>query len=98
MSHFSHLSPDDALIVCKAITQSSRQSHLTCPETKSVVSEMESKLGDSSHLGVNEDPSLNLKCMTTSDWIEAQSKDKIVGNIIKLYKAKELQYQEGKGK
>ena len=29
--------------------------------------------------------------MTTSDWIEAQSKDKIVGDIIKMYKAKELQ-------
>ena len=26
-----------------------------------------------------------------SDWIEAQSKDKIVGDIIKMYKAKELQ-------
>ena len=34
---------------------------------------------------------LNPKCMTTSDWIEAQSKDKIVGDIIKMYKAKELQ-------
>ena len=31
-----------------------------------------------------------------SDWIEAQSKDNIVGNIIKMYKAKELQYQKGK--
>ena len=31
-----------------------------------------------------------------SDWIEAQSKDKIVGDIIKMYKAKELQYQKGK--
>ena len=37
------------------------------------------------------DSALNLKCMTTSDSIEAQSKDKIVGDIIKMYKAKELQ-------
>ena len=60
---------------------------MTCPETDSFVSGTESKLGDSSHL----DPALNLKSMTTSDWIEAQSKDKIVGVIIKMFKAKELQ-------
>ena len=35
--------PDDALIVCEAIAWSSRQSHLTCPETESFVSETESK-------------------------------------------------------
>ena len=34
--------------------------------------------------------------MTTSDWIEAQSEDKIVDDIIKMYKAKELQYHKGK--
>ena len=34
--------------------------------------------------------------MTMSDWIETQSTDKIVGDIIKMYKAKELQYQNGK--
>ena len=55
--------PDDASIVCKAITRSSGQSHLTHLETESFVSETESKLGHSSHQG----PSLNLKCMTTSD-------------------------------
>ena len=31
-----------------------------------------------------------------SDWIEARSKDNIVGDIIKMYKAKELQYWIGK--
>ena len=76
--------------------QSSRQSHLKRLETESFVSETESKPGDSSCLGVNEDPSLKLKCMTMSDWIEAQSKDKTVGDIIKLYKANELQYRKGK--
>ena len=84
--------PDDALIVCKSITWSSRQSRLTHPETESFVSETESKLGNSSCLGVNEDPSLNLRCMTMSDWIEAQSKNKFIGHIIKLYKSKGLQY------
>ena len=34
--------------------------------------------------------------MTMSDWIEAQSEDKIVGDIIKMYKAKEVLYQKGK--
>ena len=84
--------PVDASIVCKAITQSSGQSHLTYPETELFVSETESKSGNSSHL----DPSLNPKCMTTSDWIEAQCKDKFVGDIIKMYRAKELQYQKCK--
>ena len=36
---------------------------------------MESALGDSSCLEVNEDPSLNPKCVTMSDWIEAKSKE-----------------------
>ena len=83
--------PDDAQIVCKAMTWSSGQSHLTHLETESCVSERESKLGDFSHLKAMDDPALNLKCMTTSYWVEAQSKDKIVGDIIKMYKAKELQ-------
>ena len=60
---------------------------MTCLETDSFPSETESKLGDSSY----PDPSLNRKCMTTLDWIEAKSKDKIVGDIIKMYKTKKLQ-------
>ena len=65
---------------------------MTHPDAESFTSETESKLGDSSH----PDPSLNPKCMTMSDWIETQSKDKIGGNSIQTYKAKELQYQKGK--
>ena len=34
--------------------------------------------------------------MITLDWVEAQSKDKTIGEIIQLLKAKELQYQKGK--
>ena len=34
--------------------------------------------------------------MTTSDWVDAQSRDKNVGEIIHLFKAKELQGQKGK--
>ena len=82
--------PDDAPIVCKAITWSSRQSCLTHLETESFVSKTESKSDNSSH----PDPSLNPKCRTMLDWIEAQSEDKIVGDIIKMYKAKETDNQE----
>ena len=34
--------------------------------------------------------------MTMADWIEAQSQDKIIGKIIQMLKAKELQNQKGK--
>ena len=83
--------PDNAQIVCKAITWSSGQSHLTCLETESCASETESELGDSHHARATDDSALHPNRMTASDWIEAQSKDKIVGDIIKMYKAKELQ-------
>ena len=44
-------------------------------------------MGNSSHPELV----LNPNCMTTLDWIEAQSNDRIVGDIIKMYKTKELQ-------
>ena len=81
--------PDKAQIVCKAITWSSGQSHLT--HISHVHQKQNQNWGNSSHPKAMDDPALNPKCMTTSDWIEAQSKDKIVGDIIKMYKAKELQ-------
>ena len=34
--------------------------------------------------------------MTRVDWIEAQSQDKIIGEIIQMLKAKELQNWKGK--
>ena len=74
-------------MICKSITQSSEQSCLIHLETDSLPSETESKPVNSSH----PDPSLNPKYMTMLDWIETQFKDKFVGDIIKMYKAKELQ-------
>ena len=47
------------------------------PETELFVSETE-KPDDSTHLVADENLSLNPKCMTTSDWVEAQSRDKNV--------------------
>ena len=88
--------PDGTLIVNKAITWSSGQSHSTCLETELFTWETDSTLEDPGHLGVDEDLSLNPKCMTTSNWVEAQCRDKSVGEIICLFKVKELQDQKGK--
>ena len=81
--------PDDTLIFSKAIMQLSRQNHPTYLKTEL------SKLDTLSHLGVDIDSPLNPKCTTPSDWVEAQSRDKNVGEIIHLFKAKELQGQKG---
>ena len=81
----------DTPIVNKAIAQSSGQSCLTCAEDELVALKTVSKLDDSCHLEDDLDPSLNPRCMTTLDWVEAQSKDKTIGKIIHLFKAKELQ-------
>ena len=81
-------------IVSKGITQSSGQSHPTCLESELSVSKTLSQQDDSSHLGVDNDPPLNPKCMTTLDWVEAQSINKTIGEIIQLFKAKELQSQK----
>ena len=72
----------DMPIVNKTITRSSRQGHLTCPEPESSVSKTVSTLDDSSCLEVDTGHSLNPKCVTISDWIEAQSEDKTIGEII----------------
>ena len=66
---------DNDQIVCKAITWSSGQSHLTHLEMESCASETELELGNPSHLRAMDDSALNLKYMSTSDWVEAQSKD-----------------------
>ena len=72
----------DTPVVSKYITQLSRQSHLTCLEAESSISKTVSKPDDSSFLGVDNDPPLNPKCMSTLDGVEAQSKDKTIGEII----------------
>ena len=86
----------DTTIVSKAITQLSGQRCPTHPEAESSTLELISKLDTSSCLGVNNDPPLNPKCMTTSDWVEAQSKEKNVGEVICLLKVNELQCQKVK--
>ena len=78
-------------VISKAITRLSRQSHPTHPRSELSVLKTVSKLDDSSHPKVDTGHSLNPKRMSISDWIEAQSKDKTIGEIIQLFKAKELQ-------
>ena len=82
----------DTTIGSKVIIQSSRHSHLTHPEAESFALQMDNH----NHLGNDQDPSLNPRCMTTLDWVEALSKDKIISEIICLYKSNELQCQKGK--
>ena len=67
------LSIPDTTIINTAITWSFEQSHLTCLEAELCVSETVSKLDDSSCPVVDNDPQLNPKCMTTFNWVEAQS-------------------------
>ena len=64
------------------ITWSTIQSCQTCLDAESLASKTVSKPDDFSHLGDDQDPSLNPRCMTTLDWVEAQSKDKTIGKII----------------
>ena len=52
-----------------------------------------SKVDDSDHLALasrHSGDKLNPKCMTKQDWVEAQSKDKTIGEIIHLFQTKKL--------
>ena len=71
-----HFSPSisDTTIISKVITQSSGHSHLTCLEAESFTLQTD----DHNHPRNEQDPSLNPRCITTLDWVEAQSKDKII--------------------
>ena len=80
-------------IISKATIKLSRQSHLTHPESEST--KTVSKLDDSSCPEVASDHQLSPKCMTKLNWVKAKSKDKAIGEIIQLFKAKELQGQKG---
>ena len=87
----------DTPAISKAITRSSRQSHLTHPEPESSILEAVKKLDESGHLEITTDSlmdQLNPKFLTQQDWVEAQSKDQTIGEIIHLFKTKELYYRK----
>ena len=85
--------PSDTIAISKAITRLSDQSCMTHLEPESSVLQSVSKADDSGHLALTSRWSgdkLNPKCMMKQDWVEAQSKDKIIGEIIHLFKNKEV--------
>ena len=87
------LIPSDTIATRKAITRSSGQSHMTCLEPELSMLQTVSKADESDLLALTSRWSgdkLNPKCMTKQDWVEAQSKDKIIGEIIHLFKTKRL--------
>ena len=52
-----------------------------------------SKVDNSNHAALafqQSEGKLNPKCITKEDWVEAQSKDKIISEIINLFKSKKL--------
>ena len=83
----------DTIAISKAISRTSYQSHMICPEHESSILKTASKADDSDHMAPASGHSgdeLNPKCMMKQDWVEAQSKDKIIGEIICLLKSKKL--------
>ena len=83
----------DTIAISKAITRSSDPSHMTHPEHELSVLKTVSKADNSDHpapASRRSGDKLNPKCMTKQDWVEAQSKDKIIGKIIHLFKSKKL--------
>ena len=80
--------------ISKAIMWLSNQSHMTHLEYGSPELEKELKGDDLDHPATRQlEKILNPKCMTIQDWVEAQSKDKIISEIFQLFKSKKLCYQ-----
>ena len=83
----------DTIAVSKAITTSSNQSHTTCLEHELSMFNTVSWIDNCDHLLLASGQSgdkLNPKCMTKQDWVEVQSKDKTISEIICLFKLKKL--------
>ena len=85
--------PSDTMAISKAITISIDQSCTTNPEPESSEVQTVSKTDDFDCLTLASRQSgdqLNPKCITKQNWVEAQSKDKRIGEIIHLFTTKEL--------
>ena len=66
---------------------------MTHPEHELSVLKTLSKADESDHLTLASRWSrnkMNPKCMTKQDWVEAQSKDKTIGEIINMFKSEKL--------
>ena len=87
------LNPSDTIAISKVITRLSNQSHMTQLEHESSVRKTVPKADNSDHPALASRQSgdkLNPKCMTKQDWVEAQSKDKTISEIMHLFKTKKL--------
>ena len=81
----------ETVAISKAITNSSNQSCSTHPEQGLSKLESITSRDDSDHLTTGSlENKLNPKCMTIQDWVDAQSKDKIIGEIVLLFKSRKL--------
>ena len=76
------LIPSDTIAISKAITRLSNQSHMTHLDGSECLALASRQSGQK----------FNQKCMTKQDWVEVQSKDKAIGEIIHLFKTKKLYY------
>ena len=79
------------MAISKYITNTSDQNHTTCPKQGS--SELKSIKGvnDSDHPTTGPlENNLNPKYMTIQDWVDAQFKDKIISEIVLLFKSRKL--------
>ena len=77
--------------ISKAITRAPNQSHMTCSEHGSSELEKVVNVDESDHLATGQlENKLNPKYMTIQDWVEAQSKDKIISEIVHLFRSKKL--------
>ena len=87
------LIPSATIAISKAITKLSDQSCTTCLEPELSMLQTISKVDGSDCLALASRQSgdkLNPKCMSKQDWVEAQSKHKTIGEIIHLFKTKNL--------
>ena len=87
------LIPSDTIAISKAITRLSDQSHTACSEHESSVHKTVSKVDDSdcpTQASGQSGDKLNPRCMAKQDWVEAQSKDKTIDEIIRLFKTKKF--------
>ena len=81
----------EPMAISKAITISSNQSHMTCPEHGLSNLENITSVDKSDCLTTGPlENKLNPKCMTFQDWVDAQSKDKIIIKIVLLFKSTKL--------
>ena len=77
--------------ISKATTKLSNQSHMTHSEHRSSELEKALNAGDSDCQATGQlKNKLNPKCITIQDWVEAQSKDKIIDEIVHLFNSKKL--------